>query len=133
MHKPLRVVAGVSAALIWSVASAQEIVQLGAGSYYASAPEGFDLPEDGDGNPVLPRLGSEWSGPVPTNEWWSSLVWARGGQTHGLSMYPGPLSVRGVPGGLARPGLVDRRRGGIRGNDRSGKPVRLRDRGDGAG
>jgi endoglucanase Acf2 len=41
-------------------------------------------------------------GPVPTNRWWSSLLWnLRGDTPYSAAMYPHPLSVRAIAAGLS--------------------------------
>ncbi|MBN8596451.1 MAG: carbohydrate-binding protein [Planctomycetes bacterium] len=81
--------------LISSSALAQPVVTAGSGSYYNGVPAGYPVPSNADNAPVLPRTVPGFSGPVPTNEWWSSLVYPRyAGDNWGQNMHPHPLSAR---------------------------------------
>lgn len=68
----------------------EDIVRLGAGSYATKAPAGAKLPP-----PTIFRTGNV-KGPMPTNDWWSSLAWTSLSDV----MYPHPLAVRAVPEGV---------------------------------
>ncbi|MGD1979197.1 MAG: glycosyl hydrolase [Akkermansiaceae bacterium] len=77
-------------AFMFSIASG-EVVSLGAGSYSKTRPEGCaPLPEE------IFRV-DQLKGPVPTNQWWSSLVWERFSQ----NLFPHPLAMLCHKGGLA--------------------------------
>jgi endoglucanase Acf2 len=71
-------------------ASADDIVRIGAGSYTTRAPDGTKQPQK-----EIFRTAAV-QGPMPTNDWWSSLAW----KPFSDSMYPHPLASRTVPGGL---------------------------------
>jgi len=92
---------------------AQPAVPTGAGSYYNGVPAGFPVPTNADNAPVLPRTAPGFSGPVPTNEWWSSLVYPRyAGDNWGQNMHPHPLSARPGADGMSigyvpTPGIWD--------------------------
>ena len=70
--------------------AAEDTVRAGAGSYAARAPEGAKLPPETIWRTANVR------GPMPTNDWWSSLAWVPLSDV----MYPHPLAVRAVGGGL---------------------------------
>jgi len=74
-----------------AVASANEVVPLGAGSYLRGLPEGAKGP------PVAPFVTAEVKRPVPTNTWWSSLAWLPLSET----LFPHPLSAKATKEGLA--------------------------------
>lgn len=74
-----------------AVASAAEVVPLGAGSYLRGLPEGAKGP------PVAPFVTAEVKRPVPTNTWWSSLAWLPLSET----LFPHPLSAKATKDGLA--------------------------------
>ena len=62
------------------------------------------LPNDKSGNPrrtikAKPLISKRFSGPVPTNDWCSSLVWPTQSQ-HSLAMFPHPLGVQAHADGL---------------------------------
>lgn len=68
----------------------QEPVQVGLGTYTTVLPAGAKRPQDS-----IYRT-SAMKGPMPTNDWWSSLSWMPLSDT----MFPHPLAVRAVEGGL---------------------------------
>ncbi len=69
---------------------AAEVVRVGAGSYLDG------LPESAKGPPATIYRTAELRGPMPTCDWWSSLAWMPLSER----MYPHPLAVRAVAGGL---------------------------------
>jgi endoglucanase Acf2 len=68
----------------------ESMVAAGRGSYATALPPGAKEPPP----PVYKT--ENVRGPVPTNQWWSSLVWDRFSE----AQYPHPLAVRAVPSGL---------------------------------
>ena len=63
-----------------------------------------DLPPDDEGKPrrsvtVAPLVSPRVKGPIPTNDWWSSLVWPAQ-SPHSLAMFPHPLAVKAQAKGL---------------------------------
>lgn len=72
------------------VALADDIVHVGLGSYLGKAPPGAKTP------PSAIFRTDKLSGPMPTNDWWSSLAW----EPFSHPMYPHPLAVRAVEDGL---------------------------------
>ena len=88
--------------LIASHALAQTVTPAGSGSYYNGVPAGFPVPSNADNAPVLPRTAPGFSGPVPTNEWWSSIVYPRyAGDSWGQNMHPHPLSAKPGADGMS--------------------------------
>ncbi len=85
-------VPAVIASLLPCAASAatQDVVRLGAGSYAAAAPPGAKSP------PAEIFQTENIRGPMPTNDWWSSLAW----MPFSEPMYAHPLAFRAVRGGL---------------------------------
>lgn len=91
----------VLAALGARGASAQPVVNSGSGSYYNGVPMGYPVPSNADGAACLPRLAPGFTGPVPTNEWWSSLVYPRFNDDNwGQNMHPHPFSARPAADGM---------------------------------
>ena len=96
----------ISTLLCISLASAADmpepsIESIGSGSYFTSLPDGSSGPADTDGMAVQPRVTSGFNGPVPTNTWWSSLVWERyPGNSFGQIMHAHPLSLEASSDGL---------------------------------
>jgi endoglucanase Acf2 len=85
------------------VTSAQAaVIGVGAGSYRTDRPAGTVGPSNSDGAPVTPKVTAAMAGkPVPTNDWWSSLVWQRyAGNPYSENMYAHPLSFHAEAGGL---------------------------------
>ncbi|MES2438347.1 MAG: glycosyl hydrolase [Verrucomicrobiota bacterium] len=73
-----------------SVLPAAEVVKAAAGSYLNGLPEGAKGP------PEMIYKTDEVKGPMPTNDWWSSLAWVPLSE----AMFPHPLAVKAVEGGL---------------------------------
>ena len=85
---------------------ANHSTQVGLGSYASETPNGFGLPSDfrgpGPWVPVVPKVTENIFGSVPTNDWWSSLVWQRyPNNPYSENMYPHPLTVKAKANGLA--------------------------------
>jgi endoglucanase Acf2 len=57
-------------------------------------------PSDRAGNPALPKVTADFRGAPPTNEWWSSLLWAYDGDPYSRPMFPHPLAVQAAADGL---------------------------------
>jgi endoglucanase Acf2 len=93
-HFRFRYLTGLFLALVAGLATGtsrgDDIVRVGAGSYTTRAPEGTRQPQA-----EIFRT-SSLKGPMPTNDWWSSLAWKPFSDT----MYPHPLAIRTIPGGL---------------------------------
>ena len=70
--------------------SAQDIVRVGKGSYATKLPAGGKAPQA-----TIYRT-EKVKGPVPTNDWWSSLAW----KPFGDALFPHPLALKAEPGGL---------------------------------
>ncbi len=73
-----------------SAARSDEIIYSGAGSYATRAPAGTAQP------PAQIFRTDAVTGPIPTNDWWSSLAWKPFSDT----TYPHPLAIRTVAKGL---------------------------------
>jgi len=69
---------------------AEGVVKVGLGGYAAQAPPGAKGP------PELVWKTENVKGPLPTNRWWSSLLWTR----HSLPQFAHPLAVCAQPSGL---------------------------------
>ena len=75
-----------------------DLVKIGAASYRT------DLPLGTDGKPrraieASPLVSDNVTGPIPTNDWWSSLVWPMH-SPHSMAMFPHPLAVQAQANGL---------------------------------
>ena len=81
-----------------AVTASAESVQLGAANYRT------DLPPGSDGKPrraieASPLVSRNFSGQIPTNDWWSSIVWPMH-SPHSMAMFPHPLAVQAHADGL---------------------------------
>ncbi len=87
--------------LLHATTTAQDPARLGEGSYHDGVPPGWDRPATGDGGPAMPRLAPGFTGPVPTSDWSSSIVFPRSSAgPHGTPMFPWPFSVQSTGSGL---------------------------------
>ena len=67
----------------------------------SALPAGVKGPSNSDGNPVTPKRTANVRGPVPTNDWWSSLVFQRfAGNPYSETMHAHPLSLKAKASGL---------------------------------
>ncbi|MDQ1305167.1 MAG: hypothetical protein QG671_997, partial [Actinomycetota bacterium] len=83
--------------------AAAQIGPVGAGSYTDTLPPGARLPEACGSIPTNPRqnvAASAPTGAVPTNEWWSSLLFKRTNCNHSEALVAGPMSFRTDSAGL---------------------------------
>ena len=81
------------AVLLHGIAGAEEspgIVRLGLGSYATQIPPGAKEP------PAPLSKTAAVKGPLPTNQWWNSLVWSK----YSERQYAHPLAVRATAAGL---------------------------------
>lgn len=92
--------AGMS--LLPGSANAAAEIPVGEGSYSDTRPEGTQGPEDSAGNPLKPQVTEQVADqPVPTNDWWSSLVYKRDPEVpHSQPMYAHPATFQAVSSGL---------------------------------
>ena len=90
--------------------SAQDVLEQGAGSYFSDIPDGRERPVNSSGERIAPSISDSFTGPIPTNDWSSSIVFPRyAGNGHGQPMFPWPLSVHFAGEGVkinAAPALV---------------------------
>jgi endoglucanase Acf2 len=74
---------------------------VGAGSIETAIPDGAAGPEHFNGTSAQPRVsGAAALAPVPTNDWWSSLVFDYFGGATSAPLYADPIAVRADPSGL---------------------------------
>ena len=78
-----------------------QTVAVGRGSYCTVLPPGRGGPSEGKGRPATPCVVGGLTGPVPTNNWWSSLVWKRRpDQPFSENLYAHPMAFRAKAEGL---------------------------------
>ncbi|MFF7765250.1 glycosyl hydrolase [Streptomyces massasporeus] len=92
---------GLAATVGSGVASAATI-EVGKGSYSDVRPAGRQGPSNNGGQAVKPKVTAAMADkPVPTNDWWSSLVFQRfASNPWSENMYGHPLTYKAVSGGL---------------------------------
>ena len=76
---------------------------VGAGSYTTTLPAGQQLPTGCGALSVNPRAAltaAAPSGPVPTNDWWSSILWKKTDCAFGEPLHAHPAAYDTFPGGL---------------------------------
>ncbi|MZF85344.1 glycosyl hydrolase [Streptomyces sp. SID5643] len=93
--------AGLASTVGSSVASAATI-EVGKGSYSDVRPAGRQGPSNNGGQAVKPKVTPAMADkPVPTNDWWSSLIFQRfASNPWSENMYGHPLTYKAVSGGL---------------------------------
>jgi endoglucanase Acf2 len=69
-------------------------VGIGAGSYNTTLPAGAAGPNG------TPKRTANVTGPMPTNDWWSSLGWQTSTNAYSNNMIPNPLGMRAKANGL---------------------------------
>ncbi len=88
---------------LWAVAPQADAGTLGAGSYTETLPAGGALPSGCPGLSTNPRQyvsANAPAGAVPTNDWWSSLLFKRWDCAFSEPLHAHPLSFDTFPGGL---------------------------------
>ncbi|MCP4836529.1 MAG: glycoside hydrolase [Phycisphaera sp.] len=84
-----------------SGSNAQEVIEAGSASWYASVPEGRAVPCDETGAAVVPVVTDDFIGHASTNDWCSSIFWKRQpGNDFGNPMFAMPLAFQASPDGL---------------------------------
>ena len=99
---PASLIASSAAVILLTGSPAHaDVVPVGEGSYTTDRPAGAKGPDNSDGAPVSPKVTSRVTGPVPTNDWWSSLIWQRyAGNPYSENMYAHPLAFHAYGNGL---------------------------------
>jgi endoglucanase Acf2 len=76
-------------------------IRVGRGSYNTTRPKGLRAPSAGGRAPARPSLTANVRGAVPTNDWWTSLVWKRRADNpYSENLYAHPLALRAKRDGL---------------------------------
>ena len=79
------------------------VTSVGAGSYTTTLPAGKSLPTgcgDISTNPRGALTANAPKGPVPTNDWWSSILFKKTDCAFGEPLYAHPAAYDTYPGGL---------------------------------
>lgn len=99
---PVSLIAASAAVIVVTGSPAHaDVIPVGEGSYTTDRPAGAKGPDNSDGAPVTPKVTSRVTGPVPTNDWWSSLVWQRyAGNPYSENLYAHPLTFHAYANGL---------------------------------
>jgi len=78
-----------------------EEVRVGRGGFRTDRPAGAKGPSDTRGRDAARCVTKRVTGPVPTNDWWSSLVWKRRSENrYSENLYAHPLAFRARAEGL---------------------------------
>jgi endoglucanase Acf2 len=77
---------------------------VGAGYFTTQLEPGEAPPSDDHGKAVKPKVTSDFTGPVNTNDWWSSLIWqydfGKKSNPYSAPLYPHPLAMQAGGDGL---------------------------------
>ena len=77
------------------------ILRIGAGSISTTIPAGAAGPERFDGADATPLVsGNAASAPIPTNDWWSSLIFRYFNEPMSAPLYADPIALRADAAGL---------------------------------
>jgi endoglucanase Acf2 len=77
------------------------VVTVGAGSYNTTLPAGRLPPSNSAGTAISPKRTASLTGPMPTNDWWSSLGFQRfAANPYSENMFAHPLAMHAKAGGL---------------------------------
>ncbi len=91
----------VSSSLSVQAAPLASAVAVGTGSYNTTLPAGGGVPSNNAGGAVAPKITANVTGAIPTNDWWSSLVWQRyPTNPYGENLYALPLSLHAKNNGM---------------------------------
>ena len=93
----------IALACLWHGAepTRAEEVRVGRGSFRTDRPAGAKGPSLARGGDAVPYVTKRVTGPVPTNDWWSSLVWKRRPENrYSENVYAHPLAFRARAEGL---------------------------------
>lgn len=75
-------------------------VSVGLGSYSTQLPSGAVGPQYANGASVSPKVSSDFSKPIQTNDFWSSLIYPFYGDPHSNAIYAHPLLFKARNNGL---------------------------------
>ena len=81
------------------IISAQSVT-VGQGSYSTSLPPGAVGPQRSDGSAALPKISADFSQPVQTNDFWSSLIYPFFGDPHSSVLFAHPVNAKATNSGL---------------------------------
>jgi endoglucanase Acf2 len=77
------------------------VVQVGKGSYSSELPGGVVYPTNNQGASLSPAVSQDYAGPIPTNDWASSLVFQRNpSSAHPHPMFAHPWVIKANESGL---------------------------------
>jgi len=110
---PTSVLAAIFIVMSFSTITA-ETISTGAGAYRTDLPPKLEKPRRSI--EASPLVSEKVTGAIPTNDWWSSLVWPTH-SPHSMPMFPHPLAVQAHADGLgigytSQPSVTDHRNNG---------------------
>ena len=77
-----------------------QVVSLGQSSYSISLPPGAAGPQRSDGSPASPKVSADFSQPIQTNDFWSSLIYPFFGDPHSGVLFAHPINAKATANGL---------------------------------
>jgi endoglucanase Acf2 len=77
-----------------------QTVDVGKGSYSTTLPAGAIGPQRFDGAPISPKTSTNFTQPIQTNDFWSSLIFPFFGDNYSAPLYAHPLTAKAVNSGL---------------------------------
>jgi endoglucanase Acf2 len=84
----------------FSVNVHSQTVSVGAGSYSTTLPSGAIGPQYSNGQTAFPKITTDFSQPIQTNDFWSSLIFPFFGDQYSAPTFAHPLNVKAVSNGL---------------------------------
>lgn len=77
-----------------------QTVPVGQGSYALTRPSGTVGPQNAANVPIFPKVGSDFSQPVQSNDYWSSLLFPFFGDPYSNVLYAHPVNARVTAAGM---------------------------------
>jgi len=76
------------------------IINVGPGSYTTTLPTGEDGVLNFQGSPVSPLIATTFTDPIPTNDWFTSIVFPYFGDQYSAPMFAQPLNLKADASGM---------------------------------
>tara|TARA_R110000868_G_scaffold304437_16_gene565266 strand:- start:46291 stop:50313 length:4023 start_codon:yes stop_codon:yes gene_type:complete len=105
MHYRLKIIFAINTLLIgilflFSVDSKAQSVSVGQGSYTTILQDGNNVPSSAAGQPVTPKVSSEFNQLIQTNDYWSNLIYPFTGSIHLNQTHIHPLTLESTQSGF---------------------------------
>ncbi|OGT28731.1 MAG: hypothetical protein A2624_05935, partial [Gammaproteobacteria bacterium RIFCSPHIGHO2_01_FULL_42_8] len=76
------------------------IISVGYGSYTTTLPSGVLTPSTFQGVPLSPEVSTDFTGPIPTNDWASSIIYPHFGDHYSAPLFAQPMNMQADAHGL---------------------------------